>query len=128
VENQHGDTQDAKSHSAMPYVVVWVMLMGLTLLTWITGSMHLQNALLVAVAIALTKSALVVLIFMHMNEASPATRLVFLTSLIFMALLIVLTVSDVATRFTLATPAGAPFGTERAQPDGRLDHEQPADE
>jgi cytochrome c oxidase subunit 4 len=123
VEKQH-----AEAHSAKPYVVVWVMLMGLTLLTWITGTMHLQYALPVAVAIALTKSALVVLIFMHMNEASPATRLVFLTSLIFMALLIVLTVSDVATRFNLATPAGAPFGTERAQPDGRLDHEQPAEE
>ena len=127
MENQHGE--NAKSHSAMPYVVVWVMLMGLTLTTWITGTMHLQTwALPVAIAIALTKSALVVLIFMHMNEASAATRLVFLTSLIFVALLLTLTVSDVATRFTLATPAGAPFGTERAQPDGRLDHEQPADE
>src|SRR6202022_4695462 len=69
VENQPEGKQHAEAHSAKPYVVVWVMLMGLTLLTWITGTMHLQHALPVAVAIALTKSALVVLIFMHMNEA-----------------------------------------------------------
>lgn len=128
MEKQPGEMQHAEAHSAKPYLVVWVILMGLTLLTWITGTMHLQYALPIAVAIALTKSALVVLIFMHMNEASPATRLVFLTSLVFMALLIVLSVSDVATRFNLATPAGAPFGTEHAQPDGLLDHEQPAEE
>jgi cytochrome c oxidase subunit 4 len=128
VEKQHGEKQDAQAHSAMPYVIVWVVLMGLTFTTWITGTMHLQWALPVAIAIALTKAALVVLIFMHMNESSAATRLVFLTSLIFMALLLVLTVSDVATRFNLATPKGAPFGTESAQPDGLLEHEQPADE
>jgi hypothetical protein len=28
----------------------------------------------------------------------------------------------------VATPKGAPFGTESAQPDGLLEHEQPADE
>jgi len=37
------------------------------------------------------------------------------------------TVADVATRFRRSTPAGAPFGTERSQPEGLLEHELPED-
>ena len=113
-------------HSAVPYLVVWLALLGFTALTYVTGTMHLGAwALPVALAIATVKSALVAVIFMHLNESSGATRLVFATALIFVALLIFFTVADVATRFKLATPAGAPFGTERSQPEGLLEHEVP---
>jgi len=65
VENQPVEKQHAEAHSAKPYVVVWVMLMGLTLLTWITGTMHLQYALPVAVAIALTVALWAVSVIAH---------------------------------------------------------------
>jgi cytochrome c oxidase subunit 4 len=115
-------------HSAIPYFVVWIALLFFTALTYVTGTMHLTWGLPLALAIAATKSAMVALIFMHLRESSGATRLVFATALVFVALLLFFTVADVATRFKLATPAGAPFGTERSQPDGLLEHELPAEE
>jgi cytochrome c oxidase subunit 4 len=117
------------SHSAVPYVVVWIVLLIFTAITYLTGTQHLGEwALPIALFIACFKSALVALIFMHLRESSGATRLVFVTSLVFVALLLFFTVSDVATRFTLATPAGAPFGTERSRPEGLLEHEMPSEE
>ena len=118
--------EHAEHHSPVPYFVVWGALLVFTAVTYITGSMHLGGwALPIALAIACVKSALVALIFMHLKESSGATRLVFVTALIFLALLLFFTVADVATRFKPATPAGAPFGTERSQPEGLLEHEMP---
>jgi len=117
------------AHSPWPYIWVWLALLGFTWLTYWTGTAHLGKwALFIALAIASVKSTLVALIFMHLKESSGATRLVFVTSLIFVALLLFFTVADVATRFPLATPAGAPFGTERAPPEGLLEHESPSEE
>jgi cytochrome c oxidase subunit IV len=125
--HQPGDHEGR--HSAVPYVVVWIALLLFTALTYTTGTAHLGKwALPIALGIAATKSALVALIFMHLKDSSGATRLVFVTSLIFVALLLFFTVADVATRFRLATPAGAPFGTERAPPEGLLEHELPSEE
>lgn len=122
----HEDDPSEHHHSAVPYFVVWIALLIFTAATYITGTMHLGAwALPVALAIATVKSTLVALIFMHLNESSGATRLVFGTALVFVALLLFFTVADVATRFKLATPAGAPFGTERSQPEGLLEHETP---
>jgi cytochrome c oxidase subunit 4 len=118
------ETRGQHPHSAVPYVVVWIALLVFTAVTYLTGIQHLGRwALPLALLIACAKSALVALIFMHLRESSGATRLVFVTALVFVGLLLTFTVSDVATRFTLATPAGAPFGTERSQPD-----EMPAEE
>jgi len=100
-------------HSALLYFIVWALLGVFTLVTYWTGRMHLGTwALPLALAIAVTKSALVVLFFMHLYDQPGANRLVILTSFLFVALIISLTVADVATRFHLATPAGAPFGTD----------------
>jgi cytochrome c oxidase subunit IV len=119
-------TQEKHEHSVIPYVAVWIALLFFTGLTYFTGTMHLGKwALPLALLIACCKSAMVALIFMHLNESSGATRLVFVTSLVFVFLLIFFTVADVATRYTLSTPAGAPFGTERSQPEGLLEHETP---
>jgi len=120
------DPHAGQEHSAIPYVVVWIALLFFTALTYFTGTKHLGNwALLIALTIACMKSALVALIFMHLKDSSGMTRLVFATSLVFVALLLFFTVGDVATRFRPATPAGAPFGTERSQPEGLLEHELP---
>jgi len=100
-------------HSAVLYFIVWALLGVFTALTYWTGRMHLGTwALPLALAIALTKSTLVVLFFMHLYDQPGANRLVIVTSFLFVALIVALTVSDVATRFHLATPAGAPFGTD----------------
>ena len=120
------DRHEEHGHSAIPYFAVWIALLFFTGLTYVTGKQHLGTwALFIALAIACTKSALVALIFMHLKESSGMTRLVFATSLVFVALLLFFTVADVATRFRPATPAGAPFGTERSQPEGLLEHEMP---
>ena len=123
------DRHEEHGHSAVPYLVVWIALLFFTALTYVTGTMHLGGwALPLALSIACIKSAMVALIFMHLKESSGATRLVFVTALVFLALLMFFTVADVATRFKPATPAGAPFGTERSQPEGLLEHEMPPEE
>jgi cytochrome c oxidase subunit IV len=120
------DHHEEHGHSAIPYLVVWIALLFFTVLTYLTGKQHLGTwALPIALAIACTKSALVAVIFMHLKDSSGSTRLVFGTSLVFVALLLFFTVADVATRFRPSTPAGAPFGTERSQPEGLLEHEMP---
>lgn len=115
-----------QEHSAVPYVVVWIALLGFTALTYLTGTAHIGKwALSLALAIACAKSLLVALIFMHLRESSGMTRLVFAVAILYVGLLLFFTVGDVATRFRLATPAGAPFGTERSQPEGLLEHQMP---
>ena len=100
VAGLHGDeTHEHRHHSAVPYFVVWIALLFFTLLTWWTGTRHLGTwALPIAITIACIKSALVALVFMHLIESSGATRLVVVTSLVFVWLLLFLTVADVAPR------------------------------
>ena len=125
-EQTAGVEHEEHGHSALPYLIVWVVLLVFTAATYITGSMHLGAwALPIALTIAAIKSTLVALIFMHLKDSSGMTRLVFGTSLVFVGILLFFTVADVATRFRPATPAGAPFGTERSQPEGLLEHESP---
>jgi cytochrome c oxidase subunit IV len=112
-EETYEKGHEPEHHSIVPYFVVWALLAVFTFLTFWTGRMHLGTwALPLALTIAIAKSSLVVLFFMHLYEQKGANRLVILTSFLFVALIITLTVSDVATRFNLATPAGAPFGTD----------------
>jgi cytochrome c oxidase subunit IV len=91
---------------AMRYWVVWVLLLVGTVLTFALSRVHLPHPfhLLVALAIACAKSMLVVLFFMHLWDHTGATRLIFATSIFFIALLIGLTVLDNATRFALVNP------------------------
>jgi cytochrome c oxidase subunit 4 len=111
VAEQHAEREH--EHSALLYFIVWALLGVFTLLTYWTGRMHLGTwALPLALAIAIAKSSLVVLFFMHLYDQPGANRLVIITAFVFVALIISLTVADVAPRFHLATPAGAPFGTD----------------
>ncbi len=103
------------------YVVVWIALVFFTALTYGVSRYHIQGgwAITVALAIAIVKGTLVALFFMHLWDQRGANRLVFVTSLVFVALLIGLTLSDNATRFPLSNPPG----TEGALPLGPTDYE-----
>lgn len=91
------------------YVVVWGALLALTVATYLLAKIHIPGGFGIAVAlvIATAKGALVALFFMHLWDQRGANRLVFVTSLVFVALLIGLTVADYATRFPLANPPGS---------------------
>ncbi len=112
-EHEHGP-------AALRYWVVWVLLLVGTLLTFALSRVQLPSPfhLLVALAIACGKSMLVVLFFMHLWDHPGANRLVFATSVFFVALLIGLVVLDNATRFDLLNPArGATMQMEPPGPD-----------
>lgn len=108
----HGHT--AHSHVGR-YLKVWGALMILTAVTWGLSRFHVPGGAGVALAlvIASTKGALVALFFMHLWDQRGPNRLVILTSLVFVALLIVLTMLDNATRFPLANPPDAETAPER---------------
>ncbi len=81
------------------YVGVFLTLLFLTGLT--TGvafiDMHRFN-IVVAIAIALTKTMLVILYFMHIRFSSKVTKVYIMTALVWLGLLIVGTAHDVFTR------------------------------
>jgi cytochrome c oxidase subunit 4 len=91
------------------YAVVWVALLVLTFTTWAVAKVHLPGgwAVTVALSVAALKGSLVALFFMHLWDQQGANRLVFVTSLVFVALLVGLTIADNATRFPLANPPGS---------------------
>jgi cytochrome c oxidase subunit 4 len=105
------------------YVVVWAALTVLTILTYAVSRFHIPGGwgITVALLIAGVKGGLVALFFMHLWDQRGANRLVFVTSLVFVALLIGLTISDNATRFPLTNPPG----TEGALPLGATDYAAP---
>ncbi len=120
----HDEQQAETAHSHVPvYLLVWVGLLALTILTYVLARIHLPGswAVTVALLIALTKGSLVALFFMHLWYQAGANRLVFLTSLVFVALLIGLIIADNATRFPLANPPGA----AGALPAGGADRDPP---
>ncbi len=102
------DHASHESH-APRYLAVWIALVVLTGATWGISRLHVPGAggILIALGIAIAKGSLVVLFFMHLYDQPGANRVVFVTSLVFVALLIGLTVLDNATRFPLANPPGS---------------------
>src|SRR5215208_659176 len=91
------------------YLLVWAVLLVLTITTWALSRLHIPGGwgVVVALGIASAKGALVALFFMHLWDQRGANRLVFVTSLVFVALLIGLVLLDNATRFPLANPPGS---------------------
>ncbi len=118
VGESHLEEELIARSGALRYVLVWVALVVLTAATYILAKLPLGHPwhLLVALAIAVTKGSLVALVFMHLSHQRGANRLVFITALVFVALLIGLTVADNATRFPLANPPRA--GTLQYEPPG----------
>ncbi len=116
---------DKLSHSHVGrYLAVWIALLVLTVLTYVLARVQLPGvwAILVALAIAVCKGSLVALFFMHLWDQEGANRLVFVTSLVFVALLIGLIIADNATRFRLANPPGSLAGSLQA---GGADRDPP---
>jgi cytochrome c oxidase subunit 4 len=116
--SEHDASAGQATHSHVGrYVLVWAALMVLTATTWGLSSFHFPGGAGVAVAlgIASLKGALVALFFMHLYDQKGPNRLVFLTSLVFVALLVVLTLLDNATRFPLANPPDSERGAEAAR-------------
>ena len=112
----HAEHEHLQHSHAGRYLVVWGALLVLTLVTFYASKVHLPGGwhVTVALLIAAVKGSLVALFFMHLWDQQGANRLVFVTSLVFVVLLIGLTVLDNATRFPLANPPGSagalPYG------------------
>jgi cytochrome c oxidase subunit IV len=121
------DTADSRTEhervgraAASRYWIIWILLLALTVATFLLSRIHLVSPfnLLVALVIACTKSALVVLFFMHLWDHGGANRIVFVTSIFFVVLLVGLVVLDNATRFVLLNPGrGATLQLEPPGPD-----------
>jgi cytochrome c oxidase subunit IV len=103
--------------SVWGYVGVWGVLVVLTVATWLLGTRgHLGHwSLPVAVGIALAKTALVAMFFMHLVEQPGARRVVFPVSALFLALLLGLSLVEAMTRVRMARPDG-PKALEPARP------------
>jgi cytochrome c oxidase subunit 4 len=95
-------------HSSGRYWVVWAALLVLTLVTVMTGKMHLPGiALGLALVIATTKGMLVLLFFMHLVDHRGANRLVMAVSVLFVLMMLAMPMADLATRFRPSNPAGS---------------------
>jgi cytochrome c oxidase subunit IV len=108
--NSHSEHERMEHAGAARYWIVWVALLVGTVATFLLSRVHLPSPfhLLVALGIACTKSALVVLFFMHLWDHGGANRLVFATAVVFVALLIGLVLMDNASRFVLTNPGRGP--------------------
>jgi cytochrome c oxidase subunit 4 len=95
-------------HGAGRYWIVFAALITLTLVTVFTGRMHLPDyGLALALLIASVKGTLVLLFFMHLVDHKGANRLVIGVSLLFVVLMLVMPMADLATRFRPANPPGS---------------------
>jgi cytochrome c oxidase subunit 4 len=88
---------------------VFASLLVLTVLTVAATKVDLGSAnLVLAMAIATVKAALVVLYFMHMRYDHPFNAVVFVTALAFVALFVMLTLLDTVTYHPELIPGYAP--------------------
>ena len=97
--HERGDAHGDELAHVMPVrllIGVWVALMILTVVTVAVTSVDLGSRanLIVAMAIATVKAGLVVTYFMHLRWDRPFNALVFVGSLLFVALFISMTLLD----------------------------------
>lgn len=113
-----------KHASIRHYIFVYLGLIALTALSFGLSFLPLgAGETAAAMGIAVAKSTLVVLFFMHLIEQRTINALVLGTTLFFIALLTFLTAADVATRktnspapFPAAFPAAAPAAPAPSAP------------
>jgi cytochrome c oxidase subunit IV len=92
---------EVKHISTRGYVIVWLLLMALTLASFLLSLAHLGAAdTVAALVIATAKTALVLLFFMHLVEQRAATSLVLVVVAFLLVLFLSLMVADVITRRT----------------------------
>jgi cytochrome c oxidase subunit 4 len=108
----------AEEKSAWGYVGIWAVLAVLTVATWILGTQMKLGpfALPVALLIAVVKTVLVAMYFMHLVEQRGARRVVFPVSVVFLALLMGVTLIDAMTRIRMARPDGIKDELEPKRP------------
>lgn len=98
------------------YVVVWVALVALTGLSFLMSRLHLGTAdVAIALIIAVVKTTLVLLFFMHLVEARFSIVLMPLAAMFFIALLASLVATDVATRLTFPMRPAPYAGPEQEE-------------
>lgn len=91
--------------SVKTYALVLLALLALTVVTTLVAFVDLGNfSVVVALAIAVTKMLLVALFFMHVRYSTKLTRLVIVGGLMWLAILLLLTLSDFFTRGWIGTP------------------------
>jgi cytochrome c oxidase subunit IV len=101
---------DAHQESAVPYGVTYLGLLALTITTFLLSRKDFGIwSFVIAMAIAVTKASLVVLIFMQLWHHRGSPRLALATALAWLALLMVFVLADVHTRFPLANPSNNPI-------------------
>jgi cytochrome c oxidase subunit 4 len=94
------DRMAVKEPTGRSYVVVWLVLMAMTVLTVVAASVNLQRlAIVICLAIAAFKSTLVLLYFMHLRyEDRQLVKLLMPIAITTLAIFIGLTYSDVIFR------------------------------
>jgi cytochrome c oxidase subunit 4 len=91
--------------STKTYVFVLVALLVATIVTTLVAYVDLGPfSVVVALAIACCKMLLVALFFMHIRHSTKLTRLVVLGGLLWLLILLLLTLTDFATRGILGVP------------------------
>lgn len=114
----HADTNPiAHVASLRSLVTVFLALVALTALTtWQGTQLELGSwELVVVLAIAAAKSALVILFFMHLLYDKPMNAIAFSTSLVFVAIFLGLTLGDVLIYQPDVAAKEADVATQRAQ-------------
>ena len=98
-ETYHGHAAPHHQAPLTAYFVVFIVLMGLTILTVAVSRVDLgaMNTA-VAMAIAVVKALVVILWFMHVIHSPRLTWIVVIASFLWLAVLFVLTFSDYLTR------------------------------
>ena len=93
-------------HGVRTYVLVWASLVALLAITVAVSYAQFGrlNAV-VALAIAAIKAALIVLFFMHLRSSARLIWVVTAASVVWLAIMFALTVSDYETRRFLPAPA-----------------------
>jgi cytochrome c oxidase subunit IV len=112
VAHETHDKGSAASHGIGRYIIIWLALMGFTVLTVVTGRLDLGSAnIFIAMAIALTKATLVVLFFMHLYDEGGVNRIVFVVSVLFLVVLLLGVFADLMWRLPISLPNEGPLPT-----------------
>jgi len=91
--------------SVRTYALVLLALLVLTAATTLVAFVDLGGfSVVVALAIAVCKMLLVALFFMHVRHSTKLTKLVVLGGLLWLAILLMLTLSDFTTRGWIGVP------------------------
>jgi len=91
--------------SIKAYVLVFLGLIALTLITTAVAFVDLGPfSVVAALAIATCKMLLVALFFMHLRHSTQLTRVVVLGGLVWLGILLVLTFADYGTRMWTGVP------------------------